>query len=85
MIEVTFKGKSRGLSDLASGQGRDGWMDVKVLSSALDFGRDSLLYSHVLIYLFLSCLAVILQWLSVFHSSSMFQKNSDCRDVETCQ
>ena len=50
MIEVTFKGKSRGLSDLASGQGRDGWMDVKVLSSALDFGRDSLLYSHVLIY-----------------------------------
>ena len=56
MIEVTFKGKSRGLSDLASGQGRDGWMDVKVLSSALDFGRDSLLYSHVLIY-FISVLS----------------------------
>ena len=46
---MVFKGKSRGLSDLASRQRKDGqWVDdrgVMVLATAIYLGRDILLYS----------------------------------------
>ena len=49
-ISVLFNGKSRGLSDLASRQRKDGqWVDnggVMVLATALYLQRDILVYSQ---------------------------------------